>query len=381
MRISYRNSGMILGLLCLILIGCSNPANSDSNPADPDSSPADSDSNPADPDSSPADPFDWSSDKTTSTIDGVSFIFLRSPSELESSRLAGGKFPSGRKTGETHKTVVDIPKQFWAQETEVTWELWITVYNWAITQGYAFAHSGRQGGDYSTGPVGNNQHPVGSISWRDGILFCNAITEWYNAKTGDTLVPVYYTDSAYTIPVRSATKEATVDGTSGSVDNPYVNPTADGFRLPEVLEWECAARYIGTNNPGYGIDPAGSGLFWMPGDYASGASEDSSNADATAAVAWYVLNSESKTHPVAQKESNQFGLFDMSGNIWELCLEEMPSYGGAPPNPYRSMRGGSWYSYSPYAYGDEVRVGYGGSGVRTYDPNIPVGIRLFKNAF
>ena len=35
-------------------------------------------------------------------------------------------------------------------------------------------------------------------------------------------------------------------------------------------------------------------------------------------VAWYYDNSDTSTHPVAQKKPNELGLYDMSGNVWEF---------------------------------------------------------------
>jgi formylglycine-generating enzyme required for sulfatase activity len=54
-------------------------------------------------------------------------------------------------------------------------------------------------------------------------------------------------------------------------------------------------------------------------------------------IAWHSRNSGDKTHPVAEKDPNDYGLYDMLGNVWEW-MDDL--YLGA--NLYRSLRGGSW---------------------------------------
>lgn len=96
------------------------------------------------------------------------------------------------------------------------------------------------------------------------------------------------------------------------------------YRLPTEAEWEYAAR-AGTTGDFYG-------------------SLDS--------IAWSSSSSANKTHPVGQKSPNAFGLYDMSGNVWEWCQDWYGAYPssaqtdptGAASGSYRVYRGGSWRS-------------------------------------
>ena len=145
--------------------------------------------------------------------------------------------------------------------------------------------------------------PVENVSWYDAIYFCNKLSK----KAG--LTPVYSVNGTTDVTEWNYTPHY---GKSIS-ENIIQNTSANGYRLPTQAERKYAAAggqtcaYAGSNN----IDE----------------------------VAWYRDNSGKHTHPVAQKEANGYGLYDMSGNVMEWCYDSRDG-------DYRYKRGGSYNSDS-----------------------------------
>lgn len=195
--------------------------------------------------------------------------------------------------------------------TPVTSDLWDEIFNWATGHGYFFENKGGIG---STGS-GNGQQPVTSLSWRDTVVGCNALTEYFNVRNNDIMSYAYKYNGD---PVRDSR-----DAHASVIDNLSMDTGANGFRLPTSMEWELAAKYI-------------DGINWCPGNHVSGADENYQNRDATTKVAWYEDNSVGTTHPVGLLKPNPLGLYDMSGNVWEWCFDKYGDF-------HRVARGGSCY--------------------------------------
>jgi formylglycine-generating enzyme required for sulfatase activity len=129
-----------------------------------------------------------------------------------------------------------------------------------------------------------DEKPVVNISWNEAVRFCNllsqkaGLSECYHIKSGNDVI---------------------------------YDSKSNGYRLPYEAEWEYACR-CGTTRVRYGdLDK----------------------------IAWFIENSDGKTHDVGKKEPNAWGLYDMLGNVWEWCwdLYDENIYGS-----YRIFRGGGW---------------------------------------
>ena len=168
-----------------------------------------------------------------------------------------------------------------------------------VTQEQYLAVMGTNPSYFDSG-TGAALRPVETVSWYDAVHYCNALSKLSGLDT------VYNT-------------------TTWAADF-----TKSGYRLPTEAQWEYACRAGSITEFWWGPDTNGMG-----------------------ARTWSYNNSGGTTQPVATKLANAYGLYDMTGNVWQWCNDWYGSYtAGAATDPtgattgtYRVLRGGSWNYY------------------------------------
>jgi formylglycine-generating enzyme len=154
------------------------------------------------------------------------------------------------------------------------------------------------------GKTAIDNHPVIHVSWNDATAYC----QWMSKKTGQT------------------------------------------FRLPTEAEWEYAAGN-GSRHTKYS---------WGNGDPSGKKGGNVRDETSQQLFSWGSIfegytDGYARTAPVGLYDPNDFGLYDMTGNVWEWCSDWYSSdyYNNSPSNnpmgpssgSYRVIRGGSWYNY------------------------------------
>ena len=197
--------------------------------------------------------------------------------------------------------------------------------------------------------------PVESVSWWQALEFCNKLSEKYG------LEPVYELSksSEGTLMIKE------LEGKIVSPDKANFKNT-EGFRLPTEVEWEWFA------SGGQKAIEQGTFNYIYSG---------SNNIDE---VAWYYENVRkfdvASTKDVGLKKSNQLGLYDCSGNVWEWCYDatkfiediKTVAYTFNFSTMYRILRGGSWN------FADEICTTFYRGDFQAIDSDDYVGFRIVR---
>jgi formylglycine-generating enzyme required for sulfatase activity len=219
--------------------------------------------------------------------------------------LSGGEFMMGALAEDDQAQAHEYPRhtvvledEIWVARFQVTQILW-----WHVT-------------GHCLSPDLGVFHPVETVNWFDCLAFCNLLSE----KEG--LEPVYAGLNGYQIG-----QECTAFTGMDLAESITANHQASGYRLLTEAEWEYAAQ--------------GGEMCLFAGGHDSGL------------VAWGKDDEINGVQPVGQKQANGFGLYDMSGNVWEWCWDwsQRPYMGQTVRSPkgprnggFRTCRGGSWKS-------------------------------------
>lgn len=214
-------------------------------------------------------------------------------------------------------------------------------------------------GSFEMGGAGDNEKPTHRVILKGFALGKTEVTQGqWRALTGNN--PSHFSSCGDDCPVEKVTWEEAQD-----FARKLSQTTGKIYRLPSEAEWEYACRAGGKQT--YCGGETTDGVAWTGN---------------SVGISWFASSSGNKTHAVARKQANAWGLYDMSGNVWEWTEDCWnASYSGAPGDGSawtrgdcgkRVLRGGSWLN-PPQVAGSAVR-----SRMDTTDGNYIIGFRVAR---
>ena len=217
-------------------------------------------------------------------------------------------------------------------ETEVTQELFQCVmgYNPSNYSGYP-----------AEGEI-QKKRPVENLTFKETIVFCNRLSIMLGKE--------YVYKNSMIDDWLSFPNDLIINL---EIDSFIESFTADGFRIPSEFEWQWAA--IGADVGGYNSN--GYLKIFSGGQVDSLIGRDE--------YIWYSGNSSSITHEVGKKQSNEVGIYDMTGNVWEYVSTGYLM--GWSAFDYPNPSGSAWVYYQ------------GNLDTVPQNEHAPCGIRLVSN--
>ncbi|HRX14860.1 MAG TPA: SUMF1/EgtB/PvdO family nonheme iron enzyme [Spirochaetota bacterium] len=150
--------------------------------------------------------------------------------------VKGGSFiqqDANAVSGKVNKSFIHNVSSFYIGKYEVSYEIWKSVYDWAVIKGYTFDNVGSPGMVEEVKIKDTSKLPITNISYYDALVWCNAYSEKFQYE------PVYYSaDGEVVRDIRNLKRE--------EKKNIYANWEANGYRLPTEGEWYFAARSRGA---------------------------------------------------------------------------------------------------------------------------------------
>lgn len=243
-------------------------------------------------------------------------VFGGTANEMDFVFVPGGTFQQGT-TGASNSErpfTATITRNFFVGRTEVTQGQWR-----AASGGTNPSCFQSLDGTTCTAFNVNDSGPVENMDWYSALAFANAVS------VGEGL------SACYTLSGCSDPASGWHDGVhSGCTGATFSGVACTGYRLPTESEWELATRIGGTSE-----------FFWG----------NSTDPAVLTLYCWYRGNAGGRTQATAAKFANPYGLFDVSGNVWEWVWDwyapaypetSATDYTGPATGTLRGIRGGSW---------------------------------------